>query len=139
VNLNIAINTGSASPIYRQITDQVRLGVATGRLTVGDQLPSVRALAEELVINPNTVARAYTDLAREGLIESRSGRGVFVTRKRKMFTREEGRRRLEPLMEGLIGEAMVMDFTREELREAFEKRLSQCQWNFKKGDNSNNE
>jgi GntR family transcriptional regulator len=139
VNANIAINTGSATPIYKQITDQVRLAVATGRLNVGDQLPSVRALAEELVINPNTVARAYTDLAREGLLESRSGRGVFVTRKRKMFTREEGRRRLEPLMEGLIGEAMVMDFTREELREAFEKQLSQCQWNFKKGADSSNE
>ena len=76
---------------------------------MADQLPSVRALAEELVVNPNTVARAYTDLAREGLLESRPGRGVFITRKRKMFTREEGRRRLEPLLEGLIGEAMVMD------------------------------
>ncbi len=139
MNLNVAINTGSPAPIYRQITDQVRLAVAPGRLTVGDQLPSVRALAEDLVINPNTVARAYNDLAREGLIESRAGRGVFITRKRKMFTREEGRRRLEPLLEGLIGEAMVMDFTREQLREAFEKKLSQCQWNFKKGGNSNDE
>jgi GntR family transcriptional regulator len=123
VNLNIVINTGSATPIYKQITDQVRLAVATGKLAIGDQLPSVRALAEELVINPNTVARAYTDLAREGMIESRPGRGVFVT----------------PLMEGLIGEAMVMDFTQEELREAFTKKLSQCQWNFKKGADSNNE
>ena len=139
MNLNIVINTGSATPIYKQITDQVRLALATGKLAVGDQLSSVRALAEELVINPNTVARAYTDLAREGLIESRAGRGVFVTRKRKMFTREEGRRRLEPLMDGLIGEAMVMDFTQEELRAAFEKKLSQCQRNFGKGGNSNNE
>ena len=139
MNLNIAINTGSATPIYKQITDQVRLAVATGKLAIGDQLPSVRALAEDLVVNPNTVARAYTDLAREGMIESRPGRGVFVTRKRKMFTREEGRRRLEPLMEGLIGEAMVMDFTQDELREAFSKKLSQCQWNFKKGADSNNE
>ena len=77
MNLNIVINTGSATPIYKQITDQVRLAVATGKLAVGDQLSSVRALAEELVVNPNTVARAYTDLAREGLIESRAGRGVF--------------------------------------------------------------
>ena len=137
MNLNIAINTGSATPIYKQITDQVRLAVATGRLAVGDQLPSVRALAEELVINPNTVARAYTDLAREGLIESRAGRGVFVTRKRKMFTREDGRRRLEPLMDGLMGEAMAMDFTREDLREAFEKKLGQ--WKPSKGGNRNNE
>ena len=133
MNLNLAINTGSANPIYKQITDQVRLAVATGKLAVGDQLPSVRALAEELVINPNTVARAYTDLAREGLIESRAGRGVFLARKRKMFTREEGRRRLEPLLEGLIGEAMVMDFSPDELRDAFEKKLNQCQWNSKKG------
>jgi GntR family transcriptional regulator len=139
VNLNIVINTGSATPIYKQITDQVRLAVATGKLAVADQLPSVRAMAEELIVNPNTVARAYTDLAREGMIESRPGRGVFITRKRKMFTREEGRRRLEPLMENLIGEAMVMDFSQEELRDAFEKKLSQCQWNFAKGGNRNNE
>lgn len=139
MNFNIAINTGLTAPIYKQITDQVRLAVATGRLKVGDQLPSVRAMAEELVVNPNTVGRAYTDLAHEGLIESRAGRGVFVTRKRKMFTREEGRRRLEPLLENLIGEAMVMDFTQDELREAFSKKLSQCQWNFKKGGDSNNE
>jgi GntR family transcriptional regulator len=139
VNLSIAINTGSATPIYKQITDQVRLAVATGRLTVGDQLPSVRAMAEELVVNPNTVARAYTDLAREGLMESRAGRGVYVTRKRKMFTREEGRRRLEPLMEGLIGEAMVMDYTREELREAFEKKLGKCGWNNTKAEEQDHE
>lgn len=139
MNLHIAINTGSATPIYKQITDQVRLAVATGRLAVNDQLPSVRALAEDLVVNPNTVARAYADLAREGLLESRAGRGMYLTRKRKVFRREEGWRRLEPLMDGLIGEAMVMDFTREELREAFEKKLGQCQWNFKKGADANHE
>jgi GntR family transcriptional regulator len=104
---------------------------------VEDQLPSVRALAEELVLNPNTVARAYADLGREGLIESRAGRGVFVIRKRKVFTREEGRRRLEPLLDGLVGEAMAMDFTREELKEAFEKKLGQ--WKEQKGGNRNNE
>ncbi len=89
MTLHIAISPGSNTPIYQQITDQVRLAVATGRLAVADQLPSVRALAEELVVNPNTVARAYADLAREGLIEARAGRGVFVIRKRKVFTREE--------------------------------------------------
>ena len=118
------INTGSNTPIYQQITSQVRLAVAAGRLAVGDQLPSVRALAEDLVVNPNTVARAYADLTREGLIESRAGRGVFITRKRKVFSRAEGWRRLEPQLEALIGEAMTLDFTREELREAFEEKLS---------------
>ena len=123
--LNINIATGSNTPIYRQITEQIRLGVATGKLKVSDALPSVRALAEALVINPNTVARAYSDLAREGVIESRPGRGVTVIKKRKVFTREEGWRRLEPMMESLIGEAMAMDFNKEELREAFEKKLLQ--------------
>ena len=115
------------------------MGVAMGKLGVGDQLPSVRAMAEELVINPNTVARAYTDLAREGMIETRAGRGVYVTEKRQMFTREEGWRRLEPLMEGLIGEAMVMDFTREELKEAFAKKLSECRWKHTKAEEKNHE
>jgi GntR family transcriptional regulator len=123
VNLSIAISTGSNTPIYKQITDQIRLGIATGKLAVGDQLPSVRALAEEIVVNPNTVARAYGDLVREGLMESRAGRGVYITRKRKVFTREEGWRRLEPLIDGLIGEAMAMDFSRDELQAAFEKKL----------------
>jgi GntR family transcriptional regulator len=134
MTLGISINAGSTVPIYRQITEQVRLGVATGKLGVGDQLPSVRALAESLVLNPNTVARAYTDLAREGLIETRPGRGVFIVRKRKVFSREEGRRRLEPLINSLIGEALSMDFTPAELEEAFAKKLSQ--WTNKKEPNN---
>jgi GntR family transcriptional regulator len=131
VSLNINIATGSSTPIYKQITDQVHLAVATGKLAVDEQLPSVRALAEQLVLNPNTVARAYAELAREGLVESRAGRGLFVIKKRKVFSREEGRRRLEPLIEGLIGEAMAMDFTRDELEEAFERKLRQ--WKQEKG------
>jgi len=125
VSLGIAISTGSNTPIYKQIADQVRLAVATGRFHVGDQLSSVRGLAEELVLNPNTVARAYADLARDGLIEARPGRGVFIIRKRKVFSREEGRRRLEPLVDTLIGEAVAMDFTREELEELFDRKLRQ--------------
>jgi GntR family transcriptional regulator len=123
--LTFNINTGSSVPIYKQITDQVRMAVALGRLVVGDPLPSVRALAEQLVVNPNTVARAYSDLTREGLLESRAGRGVFITEKRKIFSREEGWRRLEPLLEAVIGEAMILDFTPDELRNAFTEKLSQ--------------
>jgi GntR family transcriptional regulator len=131
VAFTFQISTGSVTPIYKQVTDQVRLGVATGKLAVGDPLPSVRALAEELVVNPNTVARAYADLAREGILEARAGLGVFVTRKRRVFTREEGRRRLEPLLDGLISEAMALDYTPQELREAFEKQLAR--WKRPKG------
>lgn len=120
-----AIQTGSPTPIYRQIAEQVRLAVASGRLAVDEALPSVRQLAEELVVNPNTVARAYADLAREGVVDSHPGRGVFVARKRRIYTRAEGRRRLEPLLNAVMGEAMVLDFTPEELREAFEEKVAQ--------------
>ena len=137
MSLNVVISTGSTTPIYRQISDQVRLGIVTGKLGVNDQLPSIRALAEQLVVNPNTVARAYADLAREGVIESRAGRGVFVIRKRKVFTREEGWRRLEPLIDTIIGEAMAMDFTADEVQDAVEKKLRQ--WKPMKGAKRNDE
>ena len=127
MDLNFNINTGSSVPIYRQITERVRQAVATGRLAVTDQLPSVRALAERLAINPNTVARAYADLAREGLLETQPGRGVFIIPRRKMQVREESRRRLEPLLNTLISEGLAMNFTPDELQEAFEKRLAQWQ------------
>jgi GntR family transcriptional regulator len=137
MNFDCVINTGSSTPIYKQVTDQVRRAVATGRLAVGDQLPSVRVFAETLVLNPNTVARAYADLAREGLIESRPGRGVFLIHKRKVFTREEGCRRLEPLLEALIGEAMALDFSPADLQAALARKLSQ--WLSENGGRKNNE
>lgn len=137
VNFNLSISTGSRVPIYKQITDQVWQAVVTGRLAVGDQLPSVRALAEELVVNPNTVAHAYADLTRDGLIESRAGRGLFVIRKRKVFTPEEAWRRLEPLIDSAIGEAMALDFTPQELMEAFERKLDQ--WKLVEGGKPNHE
>jgi GntR family transcriptional regulator len=126
-SFNIEVSTGSSTPIYKQITDQVRMAVASGRLSVADQLPSVRALAEELVVNPNTVARAYADLAREGIIEARQGRGVFIIQKRRVFSRAEARRRLEPLMDALIAEAFALDFTPDELKEALMNKLEQLE------------
>src|SRR5690242_16415059 len=101
------------------------MAVATGKLAVEEQLPSVRALAESLVLNPNTVARAYTDLARDGLIETRPGRGVFIIPKRKVLAREEARRRLDPLINTLISEGLSMDFTPAELQDAFARKLGQ--------------
>lgn len=125
MSLRIQINPGSSVPVYRQITEQVRLAVATGRLMVAEQLPSVRALAEELVLNPNTVARAYADLAREGLIETRAGRGVFVIPKRRVMHAAEAKRRLDPLLNTLISEALAMDVTPEDLQEALAKKLGE--------------
>ena len=104
------ISTGSQVPIYRQITDQVRLGIASGRLKEGDPLPSVRALAEDLAVNPNTVAKAYAELIRDSVVESRLGKGVFIAAKRRIYTPEEQIRRLEPSLQAFLSEAMSLGF-----------------------------
>jgi len=113
----------SGSPIFRQIVDQVRLAVATGKLSAGDQLPSVRALAEELVVNPNTIAKAYAELSRDGIIEAQQGRGAFVAEPRQIYTRAERVRRIEPLLDSLINEALALGFDRDEILEAITRKL----------------
>src|SRR5262245_24469461 len=72
------INPASGVPIYLQLMDQVKHAIETGARRAGDQLPGMRTLAEELVINPNTVAKAYRELEHEGAIELRQGTGAFV-------------------------------------------------------------
>src|SRR5687768_17405014 len=72
-------NPSSGVPIYLQLMEQVKHGIETGALRPGEQLPGIRPLAEELVINPNTVAKAYRELEHEGVIELRQGAGAFVS------------------------------------------------------------
>lgn len=120
-DLNIA--TGSSVPIFRQIVDQVRCAVSNRTLAVGDRLPSVRALAERLLVNHNTVAKAYNDLIRDGVIESRHGLGVFVARRRSIFTKAERTRRLDAALDTFISEALVLDFSNDEIRLALERKL----------------
>jgi GntR family transcriptional regulator len=115
MSLGLSISPASDVPIFRQIMQQIQRAVAVGTLRVGDQLPAVRTLAETLVINPNTVARAYQELIREGLLESRSGRGVFVTERRQVFSDAERERRLRLLAEQLCHEAVLLGATRREI------------------------
>ena len=121
--VEIRIATGSSVPIYRQIMDGLRQTIASGGLALGDQLPSVRSLAERLLLNPNTVARAYGELAREGIIESRHGRGVFVARRRQVYTKAERTRRLDRAVEAMVAEALLLDFDREEILESVNRRI----------------
>jgi len=72
------IDTKSGLPFYRQITDQIHRAVAAGKLQRGDQLPSVRELAMQLLVNPNTVAKVYRDLERDGLLRARRGQGTYI-------------------------------------------------------------
>lgn len=76
--MDIRVSPASSAPIYQQIVDQVKQLVASGRLGPGDELPTIRALAQQLLINPNTVARAYRELEVEGLVHSRVGHGTHI-------------------------------------------------------------
>jgi len=122
--VNFQISIGSAVPIYRQIIDQVRRGLTNGDLAVGDQLPSVRALAEQLLVNHNTIAKSYAELGRDGVIESRKGRGVFVAKRRNIYTKTERTRRLESALETFISEVVTLDFPEDEIRRAVDRKLN---------------
>lgn len=120
---HISITTGSGTPIYRQIIEQVRLGVATGSLAPGDAMPSVRSLAEQHVVNPNTVVKAYAELVRDGVLESHHGKGFFVAEKRQVYSRAERLRRLRQALDAFIHEAVFLDFSPEEIRQAVDEKL----------------
>ena len=129
----IHITTGSATPIYRQIVEQVRLGVATGALAPGDPLPSVRSLADRLVINFNTVAKAYADLVRDGVLESQQGKGFFVANeKRQVYSRAERLRRLHQALDAFVHEAVCLDFTADEIRQAVDEKLAEMDLQLKR-------
>jgi GntR family transcriptional regulator len=119
------ITTGAGTPIYRQIVDQVRLAVATGDLPAGQPMPSVRSVAERLVVNVNTVVKAYGELVRDGVLESRQGLGFFVAKKRQIYTRAERLRRLHQALDAFIHEAVFLDFTDDEIRRAVDDKLAE--------------
>lgn len=125
--IEFRIATGSSAPIYRQIADQVRRGVASGALQAGEQLPSVRVLAEQLVVNPNTVARAYADLTRDGVLDSQAGKGLFVAPRRMVFSGEERARRLEAALETFVHEVLLLGFDRKELLERLKRKLQEIE------------
>ena len=121
----VNITTGAGTPIYRQIVEQVRLGVATGALAPGDAMPSVRNLAERLVVNANTVVKAYGELVRDGVLDSRHGLGFFVAERRQVYSRAERLRRLQQALDTFIHEAVFLDFSAEEIRKAVHEKLAE--------------
>ena len=120
--LKPALNTGQ--PLYLQLMQQIRHAAETGALRDGDQLPSIRALADELVVSPNTIVKAYSELAHEGLLELRHGAGAFVCVKRRTRSLADrvqaSRRRIHTLIEQLREEGLLD----EEIRRAFEAEMA---------------
>jgi len=107
----------SGVPVYRQIIDQVLAGVASSRLKVGDQLPTVRQLAVDLTINPNTVLRAYRELEIRGVLATQQGTGTFIAPQEVKQDEVERRRRLAQLVAEFVARAGSAGFTVEELKE----------------------
>jgi GntR family transcriptional regulator len=107
----------SGVPVYRQIIDQVRGGIASAQLTAGDQLPTVRQLAVDLAINPNTVVRAYRELELGGLLETHQGTGTFIGTQKFKRADAERSRQLAQIVADSVSRAGAAGFTIEELIE----------------------
>src|SRR3954464_13186817 len=106
--MQIHITTADGAPIYLQIVNQVKYLVASGRLEAGEELPPIRTLAEQLVVNPNTVARAYRELEIGGVVEKRRTAGTYVSSAGSPFAREEQWRVLRERVDALLAEARQM-------------------------------
>jgi GntR family transcriptional regulator len=113
----------SRVPIYRQLMDQIRQAIARGRLKPGSRLPSVRALSRELVVNPNTIARTYTELEREGVLHTRQGLGVFVAELHDDLSGSARRERLAAALDCFLTEAVHLGFSADEVQAAVVRRI----------------
>ena len=123
-NLNLQIDFRSGLPIYTQIVNQVQAQVVGGRLKPGDQLPTVRALAEELRVNFNTVARAYRILDEARIISTQQGRGTYITEIPPPKVTEKLRKEsLQALTQKYLNEAMQLGSSKEELGEIFKEQI----------------
>jgi GntR family transcriptional regulator len=125
LSFRFRLDLHSGVPVYRQIVDQVRGGVASGALTVGDQLPTVRQLAVDLSINPNTVVRAYRELEFGGLLETHQGTGTFISAQKVRNGSEERARQLAQIVEDCVARAGAAGFTVEDLVEQLDKLVQQ--------------
>jgi GntR family transcriptional regulator len=117
-------NPSSGVPIYLQLMEQVKHGIETGALRPGEQLPGIRPLAEELVINPNTVAKAYRELEHEGIVEIRHGAGAFVSATARAKKATDALRAGQTLVAGAVEKLRARGVTDEEIRRLFEAELA---------------
>ncbi|HEX3316062.1 MAG TPA: GntR family transcriptional regulator [Gemmataceae bacterium] len=126
--MDLRIETSGREPIYRQLMRQIREGIAVGALDSEEKLPSVRELSRELVVNPNTIAKVYTELEREGLVCTRPGLGVFIARPRQEMTKKARRDRLVLSLDRFLTEAVHLGFAAPEVETLVHDRLGRFQW-----------
>lgn len=107
--MQVYISESEGVPIYQQIVSQVRYLIAAGRLQTGDELPPIRVLAEQLTVNPNTVARAYLELEHAGIVTKRHGSGTYVSETRNVVPQREKTKILTKRVDALLTEACQLD------------------------------
>ena len=120
----LSVDLKSGVPLYRQIIDQVKSGIATGALGPGDRLPTVRQLSVDLSVNPNTVSRAYNELDLTGLVETHMGSGTFIGHKRVERDELEHRRILDQICQEFLSRASSHGFNLEDILDNLRQRQS---------------
>jgi GntR family transcriptional regulator len=121
----LQIVTGDPRPITRQIVDGIKRQVAAGELHPGDALPSVRGLAQQLSINPNTVAKAYAELTADGWLLARAGMGLFVAEQRQRLSGAERERRLDAAVDRFVSDIIGLDYPATVVLDRVANELSQ--------------
>jgi GntR family transcriptional regulator len=118
----LRLSPTSGAPLYVQLVERLKHSIATGAIKAGEQLPSVRKMAEDLVINPNTVVRAYRDLESAGIVELRHGSGVFV--RESVAGRASVMRKAEPIMRSAVDRLESLDLEEDDIRRLLENEIA---------------
>ena len=118
----LRLSPSSGAPLYVQLVERLKHSIATGAIRAGEQLPSVRKMAEDLLINPNTVVRAYRDLESEGIVELRHGSGVFV--RESVEARAGVMKKAEPIMRTALDRLESLDLAEDDIRRLLENELA---------------
>lgn len=113
--IKFILDPKTGTPFYRQIIDQIRFGIASGNLSVGEQLPTVRALAVELKVNLNTVAKAYKELEIQNILETQQGTGTFINSAGNRITESEKKQKLQSIVRDFATVIYSYGFTTEDL------------------------
>ena len=120
--MQLRVSTGDGVPIYLQIANQVKYLVATGRLAAGDEVTPIRVLAHQLLVNPNTVARAYLELEREGVVQKRHGSGTYISDTGSPLARKERQRIISERVDALLAEVRHLEVEPQELLRLIKER-----------------
>ena len=128
MTLWIQIASGSKEPIYKQVVEQITAAIARGQLSPGDKLPAVRNLAAELVVNPNTIAKAYTILEQQGLVATKTGAGTFITNPHSRDYDSSQLNIINERLDNAISQLVNTGLSRQQILDMFADRLKKFQF-----------